>query len=212
MARRLDTDKHADFEKHTGSKKHTEWRERFGRFSRCGLTVTRFCSVERVSVASFYRWRKHLEPAVRCRSRAVGRRRESGPQQLDKNRRESSPRRRRPEGSGAFRPVMLVSAPPAVVPAAPAVASSAVGAALAPPSAAPAVHSRVSAASALAVASPTGVPTSPGVSIHLPCGTRIDVPGEHLDALRTLVAELVRTNHDRESDTIHDLKREAASC
>ncbi len=41
-------------------KKLAMWRERFERFSSCGLAVTRFCSEERVSVASFYHWRKKL--------------------------------------------------------------------------------------------------------------------------------------------------------
>ncbi len=41
-------------------KKRAVWRERFERFSSCGLAVTRFCSEERVSVASFYHWRKKL--------------------------------------------------------------------------------------------------------------------------------------------------------
>ena len=59
MARRSDT------------KKHAEWRKRLGRFSRCGLTVARFCSGERVSVASFYYWRKKLgQPASGRRTRS----------------------------------------------------------------------------------------------------------------------------------------------
>ena len=36
------------------------WRGRFRRFSRSGLAVARFCAKERVSVASFYYWRKNL--------------------------------------------------------------------------------------------------------------------------------------------------------
>ena len=35
-----------------------EWRKRFERFRRSGLTVARFCEGERVSVPSFYYWRK----------------------------------------------------------------------------------------------------------------------------------------------------------
>jgi len=31
------------------------------RFASCGLTVQRFCARERVSVASFYAWRKRLK-------------------------------------------------------------------------------------------------------------------------------------------------------
>jgi hypothetical protein len=38
------------------------WRGRFQRFARSGLAVARFCAKERVSVASFYYWRKKLGP------------------------------------------------------------------------------------------------------------------------------------------------------
>jgi len=34
--------------------------------------------------------------------------------------------------------------------------------------------------------------TAPAVSIQLPCGTRIAVAGEDIDALRAVVAEVVR--------------------
>jgi hypothetical protein len=38
----------------------SQWRERLQRFVRSKLTVTEFCRQERVSAASFYRWRKAL--------------------------------------------------------------------------------------------------------------------------------------------------------
>ncbi|MHC4093596.1 MAG: IS66 family insertion sequence element accessory protein TnpA [Planctomycetota bacterium] len=41
------------------------WRGRFRRFARSGLAVARFCAKERVSVASFYYWRKNLGPEGR---------------------------------------------------------------------------------------------------------------------------------------------------
>ena len=41
------------------------WRGRFQRFARSGLAVARFCAKERVSVASFYYWRKKLGPRGR---------------------------------------------------------------------------------------------------------------------------------------------------
>jgi hypothetical protein len=44
----------------SGATKLAEWRERFERFSSCGLAVARFCAQEHVSVASFYHWRKML--------------------------------------------------------------------------------------------------------------------------------------------------------
>jgi len=45
-------------------KKLAVWGERFERLSHSGLTVARFCAGERVSVASFYHWRKKLGPAA----------------------------------------------------------------------------------------------------------------------------------------------------
>ncbi len=38
------------------------WRKRFQRFSSSGLAVAPFCVRERVSVASFYHWRKKIGP------------------------------------------------------------------------------------------------------------------------------------------------------
>lgn len=40
--------------------KVSEWRGRFERFRRAGLSVARFCAAEQVSVPSFYQWRKKL--------------------------------------------------------------------------------------------------------------------------------------------------------
>lgn len=37
------------------------WRERLRRFEAAGQSVARFCARERVSTASFYRWRQRLE-------------------------------------------------------------------------------------------------------------------------------------------------------
>ncbi len=113
-------------------KKLAVWRERLERFSRSGLTVARFCGGERVSMASFYLWRKKLG---------------------HKGRRRHGTNRR-----GAFQPV-------AVVPA------------------------------ALRV-----VPRSAAICIQLPCGTRIEVGAEDLDALRAVVAEVARAGRGRESD------------
>ena len=128
MARRSDPEKHA------------EWRKRLGRFSRCGLTVARFCSGERVSVASFYYWRRKLQQVAR--------------------------RGHVPARPGVFRQVTVVPAPPAMVSAAPAVASAA----------------------------STGDPGAPTVSIQLPCGTRIELDAGHLDAVRAVIAEVARVD------------------
>ena len=104
------------------------WQVRFHRFSNSGLPVERFCAQERVSVASFYYWRKKLEP--RSEACAAGRRR----QVLD-----------RPESAraGVFQPVAVV-------------------------------------------------PAMSGVWIHLPGGTRIEVRAEHPEAVRAVIAEVVR--------------------
>ncbi len=45
------------------------WRGRFQRFACSGLAVARFCAKERVSVASFYYWRKELGPQSRPQRR-----------------------------------------------------------------------------------------------------------------------------------------------
>ncbi len=39
-------------------RKLAEWRARLERFQQAGISVTRFCRGERVSVPSFYQWRK----------------------------------------------------------------------------------------------------------------------------------------------------------
>jgi hypothetical protein len=110
-------------------KKLAMWRERFKRFSSSGIPVGPFCSRERVSVASFYHWRKKL-----------------GPKGL---------RRRMTDRHGVFQQV-------------------------------------------------TVAPAASAICIQLPCGTRIEVGTEDLDALRTVVAEVVQADRGREAD--------AASC
>ena len=47
------------------------WRKRFQRFSSSRLAVAPFCARERVSVASFYHWRKKLGPQVPRRPTSV---------------------------------------------------------------------------------------------------------------------------------------------
>lgn len=42
----------------------------------------------------------------------------------------------------------------------------------------------------------TVVPAPSGVSIHLRCGTRIEIRAEDLDAVRAVVAEVVRARSD----------------
>ncbi len=38
----------------------------------------------------------------------------------------------------------------------------------------------------------TVIPSAPGVSIHLPCGTRIEVGSEHLETVRAVIGEVAR--------------------
>jgi hypothetical protein len=42
------------------SDKAAVWQERLRRYERAGLTVAEFCQRERVSIPSFYQWRKRL--------------------------------------------------------------------------------------------------------------------------------------------------------
>jgi hypothetical protein len=75
----------------TDTRKLALWRERFGRFSAGELGVGPFCARERISVASFYYWRKKVGE--------FGRPSRGG---------------RRPDRSGVFQPVRVVGAAPAV--------------------------------------------------------------------------------------------------
>jgi len=117
-----------------------EWRKRLERFGRSELTVARFCEGERVSVPSFYYWRKKFG--------------------------QTASRRRTRSRPSVFRQVTVVPAPPEMIPAAPAVAG-------------------VSSAEA---------PASSRIVIQLPCGTRIELDAERLDAVRAVVGELVRAD------------------
>ncbi|MFQ5410704.1 MAG: hypothetical protein ACE5EC_00335 [Phycisphaerae bacterium] len=56
------------------SDKRALWRERFQEFTRSGLTVERFCARQRVSVTSFYNWRRRIGgPSSRRRKTRPGR-------------------------------------------------------------------------------------------------------------------------------------------
>ncbi len=110
----------------TDAGKDAKWRKRLERFTRSRLTVARFCDGERVSVASFYYWRKKLG--------------------------QTASRRRTRSRPGVFQQVAVIPAPPAMVPA------------------------------------------SSRIVIQLPCGTRIEVDAEHLDAVRAVVGEVARAH------------------
>jgi transposase-like protein len=51
-----------DYEFGSNARKSVEWRERLARFSVSGQPVKEFCHWESVSAASFYRWRRLLDP------------------------------------------------------------------------------------------------------------------------------------------------------
>lgn len=76
-------------------KKLAGWRKRLERFAKSGLAVKRFCARERVSVASFYHWRKKLGHQGR--------------------------RRRMTAGRGGFQKLAVVPVSPGMVPASPVV-------------------------------------------------------------------------------------------
>ncbi|OHB80897.1 MAG: hypothetical protein A2W31_02600 [Planctomycetes bacterium RBG_16_64_10] len=48
------------FREINSTSKEEMWRSRLGRFRSSGMSVTRFCHSEQVSVPSFYHWRKRL--------------------------------------------------------------------------------------------------------------------------------------------------------
>ena len=135
----------------TDPKKAALWRRRFQRFVDSRLPVVRFCTVEGVSEASFYYWRKKLGPptrrrAARAKSRSAkahdGKARGARAHGLSEYNRNV-----RCEDRAVFQPV-------------------------------------------------TVLPATCGVVVRLPGGARIEVGVTHLDAIRAVVAEMVRTNHD----------------
>lgn len=107
------------------------WRRRLKRFSTSGLAVARFCARERVSVASFYYWRKRVGPQATAASTATARGRGA------------------PVRGEAFQPVAVV-------------------------------------------------PAGGDISIRLPGGTRIEVRAARLDAVRAVIAEVVRVDRGAE--------------
>ena len=48
-------------------------------------------------------------------------------------------------------------------------------------------------------AAPVVISSASSVSIRLPCGTRIEVDAEHLDAVRAVVGEVARSHRDVET-------------
>ena len=51
--------------------KRAEWRQRLRRFARSKLSVAEFCRQEKVSVPSFYQWRKRLADRDSDKARQV---------------------------------------------------------------------------------------------------------------------------------------------
>jgi hypothetical protein len=63
-----------------GATKVTEWRARLARHAGSGLSITRFCEAEGVSMPSFFNWRRRLAGAGGARpiGEAVGAARNAG--------------------------------------------------------------------------------------------------------------------------------------
>mgnify|MGYP001606533524 CR=1 FL=1 len=167
------------------------WRERLERFSSCGLAVTRFCAREGVSAALFYHWRKKLGANGRRGSRPL-----LGPKGRRRRRADDHPQHRTSlaGGRGLFQPVEVVPAQQGAVRGAPvparlaaAVQGARAAAVRGAPAAAPAARGFVPIASGW-------VPAARAVCIQLPCGTRIEIDAGELDALRAVVAEVVRAD------------------
>jgi len=166
------------------------WRERLERFSSCGLAVTRFCAREGVSAAWFYPWRKKLGANGRRGSRPL-----LGPKGRRRRRADDHPQHRTSlaGGRGLFQPVEVVPARQGAirgtpVPARLAAAQGARAVAVrGAPAAGPAARGFVPIVSGW-------VPTARAVCIQLPCGTRLEMDVGDLDALRAVVAEVVRAD------------------
>ena len=170
------------------------WRERLERFSSCGLAVTRFCAREGVSAALFYYWRKKLGANGRRGSRPL-----LGPRGRRRRVADDHPqhRTRLAGGRGLFPPVEVVPARQGAirggrVPARPAAIQGTRAAAVRGAAAAPAARGFVPLASGW-------VPAARAVCIQLPCGTRIEMDAGDLDALRAVIAEVVRADRDWEA-------------
>ena len=166
--------------------KLAEWRKRLARFSSCGLAVAPFCSREGVSAALFYYWRKKLGANGRRGPRPL-----LGPRGRRRCMADGRPRHRsKPTGGrGVFQQVAVVAARPVAVRGAPAVV---------PPG-----RRFVPAAS-------TWVPAGRTVCIQMPCGTRIEVGAEDLDALRAVITEVVHADRAWEASRRADSGREVS--
>ena len=158
------------------------WQERFTRFHTSGLTAVRFCREEGVSTAAFYRWRNRLE-ANRAKPNAGGTPPKSQPPKgLPKNQaRKNTPTDRpttmsptnRARKDSPTKPSQGMAPTKQVQNNSPTKQTR-------KPSTAPSFRPvRVT---------PGGGP----MTIRLAGGARIDVPVEHLDAVRVVLDELLR--------------------
>ena len=145
-------------------RKLTVWRERFERFSKADLAVGPFCAREGVSTASFYRWRQK----VRRKHHAAD----------------------APRGRSARHPALGATYGPGR------------GGDDDPPHRSGPAERRGRFQPVAVIPGTSPVPlTAPAtrlsagmVCIQLSCGTRLEVSAEDLDALRAVVAEVVRAD------------------
>jgi hypothetical protein len=144
--------------------RRTLWRKRLARFALSGRTVAAFCSLEGVSVPTFYEWKRKLAPPL-----ASGRKRRLGALAAGN----------RPAGShvqpAASRAKPAASEPGAFLPVRIEGVTSVAGTAL---------HGKGRATDWLATARPEAA----RVQIELPNGTRVCVPAAQLDALTAAIA------------------------
>jgi hypothetical protein len=169
----------------SASGKAALWRGRFRRFRRSGQTIAEFCAAEGVSTASFYQWRRRLAELQRPSHRAASR------PPASSHRVASRPSFSSHRATGAGRPTSARRG-----------ATSRSGPSAATPNGSRLLVGRLSRDNVETSRRDVGrtpdfqtvrVTAGPApISVHLPGGVRIEVPAEHLDAVRVLVEGLCR--------------------
>lgn len=165
----------------TDPKKVALWRGRFRRFVDSSLSVVRFCAAEGVSEASFYYWQKKLGlPKRRRRARARDRAHAcAGRYVCAKDHGGGSGRRQSGAEARADRSKRRRAG----------TENRGDG-----PDGRPVGHPDATGGGMFQPV--TVLPATCGLVVRLPGGTRIEVDAAHLEAIRAVVAETVRADHD----------------
>ena len=202
------------------AQKLSQWRGRFRRFWGSGLSVARFCAAEDVSASSFYYWQKKLRPPTRRGAvGAYGRGVRTGDSGMDACGRQGSGTTGSRAGRGGGTTGPGTGEGGGTAACAGREGGSAVGCGTGEgvsetrrgstersgTAACGDGHGRVDRTGegdgrvgGRGVFQPvTVVPATSGVVMQLPGGTRIEVNASHLDAVRVIVAEMLRADHDR---------------